>query len=126
MTDKDVLERFVAIIGVGKVFPITPRQPHHKPAWQWYTTEFDFYVVANLLRPFLGARRARAIDDAIKRRADYVAEKTEKARCKVCGTFFERDFRRGKPILFCSADCRKKRTAPVPALVRSIARPETF
>lgn len=125
LVDTDVLDKFVRIVGVGKVVPITPRQATHQWAWQWYTTEEEFYVVANMLRPHLGKRRAQAIDDCIAKRAAYVQLKTTPVPCKVCSKIFERAFVKGKPVLFCSTICRVRRNPPM-SLIRAIARPETF
>lgn len=62
MTDKDVVERFRDVVGVGKIY----FEPHkkHKPAWNWVL--FRQAEVRDLLDkflPLLGERRAcRALD----------------------------------------------------------------
>jgi hypothetical protein len=59
-TDKDVLERFVKIVGVGNILdykrggvsPLTK-----KDGWQWSVSGKKALPVAEMLRPYLGARR---------------------------------------------------------------------
>jgi hypothetical protein len=35
MTDKDVIDRLAAVSGVGTVYAVKARKPHHKQAWAW-------------------------------------------------------------------------------------------
>jgi hypothetical protein len=35
MTDKDIIDRLVTVSGVGTVYALRSRQPHHKQAWAW-------------------------------------------------------------------------------------------
>lgn len=57
-TDKDVLDRFARIVGVGRVNPKIPNGYGHKAQWVWMAQSIaEFAYVVNLLGPFLGERR---------------------------------------------------------------------
>ena len=65
-TDRDVLERFCAVVGVGAIYQRAQQKPHHKPAWQWGTGRLsDVQHVLGLLRPWLGVRRGAKADDVL-------------------------------------------------------------
>jgi hypothetical protein len=58
MTDRDVVERFVAIVGVGKVNPPRQIRPTDKPFHEWAVQNApDVRAVIALLLPYLGQRR---------------------------------------------------------------------
>lgn len=63
MTDRDVLERFSRIVGVGKVTPI-PRghwsKPHYKDQFKWLVCAYaDVMMIHEKFKPWLGERRAK-------------------------------------------------------------------
>lgn len=64
-TDLDVLERFAAIVEVGIVFIDTsPKKEHHKQRWVWRVQKRDdFKYFAELVRPFLGKRRTKRLEE---------------------------------------------------------------
>jgi hypothetical protein len=60
MCDEDVLQRFAAIVGVGKVTPVAPRKdkPHWKPQFIWYVNAWpNIVAVLSRFLPHLGLRR---------------------------------------------------------------------
>lgn len=63
-TDADVLRRFELVVGMGRVRPLTPQQPHHKAAWEWKVSrEVEVRALFALFEPYLGERRrARALE----------------------------------------------------------------
>jgi len=67
-TDREMLERFHRIIGVGIIRPAyigsQKRRAHHKDAWRWrVTNRTDAEHVLRLLKPWLSPRRlARATE----------------------------------------------------------------
>lgn len=66
-TDEDVLRRFVAIVGAGKVYgPYTYSNPKWKPYWQWQAQTYELvqHVVA-LLWPWLCTRRRAQAAEAL-------------------------------------------------------------
>lgn len=69
-TDKDVLEKFVSIIGLGKVTgPYRQKsfKPHYKDRWQWHLSNSrDIKPLLELWLPFLGARRNKKAIEALK------------------------------------------------------------
>lgn len=71
MTDKDVVERFFAIVGVGKIVPASKTKltkPHYKPQWMWRAqSRSDFETAFFLLRPWLCNRRRRKGDEILRR-----------------------------------------------------------
>jgi len=59
MTDKDVIDRVLATVGVGKVVPIKKERDHHKQAWEWRLSKrIHTYPLLVKLLPFMGERRA--------------------------------------------------------------------
>ena len=71
MTDFDVLERFVEIIGVGKISPRKIRESRHKQRYIWEVrTHMDVKNVLELLLPWLGTRRKTRAGQAITRIAE--------------------------------------------------------
>jgi hypothetical protein len=64
MTDRDVVERFAAIMGCGNIYVHKPGTGSHKPCPTWCLYEAEKVCeVIELLLPWLGARRrARALE----------------------------------------------------------------
>jgi hypothetical protein len=69
MADEDVVRRFAAEVGAGKVSgPIKRGREHWKPMWRWLTTNrAEIEAVLHELRPYLGDRRAEKANQAIIR-----------------------------------------------------------
>jgi len=59
MADRDVVERFAAIVGFGTVRgPIAPQEAHWSPTWEWYTQRRDTCrSLIALFLPYFGERR---------------------------------------------------------------------
>jgi hypothetical protein len=64
MTDRDVVERFQAVIGFGKIHVHRPGTNGHKPVPTWCVYEAEKVVeFIELVLPFLGSRRyAKALE----------------------------------------------------------------
>lgn len=60
MTDRDVVERFHRVVGVGSVSgPHTESKPHYKPYWLWRLYGRDAVeALGNRFLPWLGDRRS--------------------------------------------------------------------
>jgi hypothetical protein len=64
MTDEDVVLRFAAVVGVGRVRgPIKKQRAHYKDQWQWcVSSRADVVLFLEMVLPWLGERRcARAL-----------------------------------------------------------------
>lgn len=59
MTDRDVVERFAKIVGMGTVRgPVDRGNKEWKPIWEWYVQRAsEVRAVVALFRPWLGERR---------------------------------------------------------------------
>ena len=57
MTDKEPLDRFASIIGIGNVAGPYIRDERHSPSWAWTISGRRAEAVAERLIPLLGARR---------------------------------------------------------------------
>ena len=74
MTDEDVVFRFAAIFGVGKVYgpysyknDSNRRREHHKQYWRWSVSDKEgVTTVAKMLLPFMGQRRSAILNEAIE------------------------------------------------------------
>ena len=107
MTDRDVVERFFQVVGVGRCFePKLTALPHWKKTWEWTTDRHDEVVqVMELLVPWgthryleLMSQRAAAAEQALAPRA-----------CNECGEMFSpTSIRHGLRQRFCSTYCRSK------------------
>lgn len=67
-TDRDVLERFARVVGVGTVAtsPRLKKQAHHKAQWSWVVSrKDDVRKVYELLKPWLGSRRRAQAESAL-------------------------------------------------------------
>ncbi len=64
MTDRDVVERFCKIVGVGKVLPAKPSKAHYKPLFEWTCQRReDVHNILDTFLPYFGDRRAhKALD----------------------------------------------------------------
>lgn len=129
MTDLDVMERFLEIVGVGKISKIGRKQKgHHKDAWQWWTTEEEFHAVFNLLKEWLHPRRVEAAETAIAMRKNYVDSRTKNLTCALCGSPYTGKHQKGGPSKYCSDECRRYRPSKPSkaqmALVRAVAQPQ--
>jgi hypothetical protein len=57
-TDRDVLFRFMAIVGFGNVHERKKQEPHHKDAWVWQSTKHESFVkLLEMFMPYLCERR---------------------------------------------------------------------
>lgn len=66
--DKDVLDAFASVVGVGKVLgPYGPYKNNQvKPQWRWQVSaKADVLHVIDLLRPYMLERRAQRMDEVL-------------------------------------------------------------
>lgn len=70
MCDRDVVERFAAIMGCGKVTKGDRREeqnPRHRAIWRWGTAKrADCLRIARMLLPYLGERRTAKAREIIE------------------------------------------------------------
>lgn len=65
-TDRDVLERFQAVLGVGHIRKHSPGDERWRQSWQWGTGKFEHaQYVACLLWPWLCERRRGQVHEAL-------------------------------------------------------------
>lgn len=110
MTDRDVVERFNRVLGVGNTNPrrrTKSTQTHWKDQWVWRAGGTGALALYEQLRPYLGERR--------RRRGDEVAKMVEISRltfahlprpCEGCGESFIPKKQAGTK--FCSDRCRDR------------------
>jgi len=86
-TDRDVLERFHMIVGVGGVtFHHRGARPHHKPCWAWHLSARDkVEALLSSFMPWLGQRRRAKAQEALA----LLAEQRQIRKCEYCGGSFE-------------------------------------
>lgn len=75
MIDRDVVERFARAVGAGSVTYIAPREAHHKPQWQWMSTNYEVvqWLVIRFW-PLLGERRREQAKRALQTIQEYKQE----------------------------------------------------
>lgn len=90
-TDRDVVERFGEVVGVGTVREKTKGPAwldHHKTQWRWQAGADDAVTVARLLMPHLGTRRSKRGLELIEARERLVDLVTHERVCPGCGVSF--------------------------------------
>ena len=59
MTDRDVIEKFIEVVGYGSYSIVPPQQSHHKESYAWETSKAtEVRRIAAAMLPYLGLRRA--------------------------------------------------------------------
>ena len=74
ITDLDVLQKFQAIWGTGKIVgPYgSKKYPNAKPFWRWSTHSWDeFIAIAGAMRPWFGERRGARYDFILSRMPEH-------------------------------------------------------
>lgn len=82
MTDRDVVERFAAIMGCGAIGMVKPGTGGSKAVFEWriYEAEKVRELIA-LLLPFLGERRRARANEVIAKIADVRLHNEKKTHC---------------------------------------------
>ena len=69
MTDEDVMERFVNVVGYGNLigpYHAPCRQPHHKAVWYWKVGKrIEVSRILKMFLPHFGKRRSKKAIEAI-------------------------------------------------------------
>jgi hypothetical protein len=65
MTDEDVMRKAHALMGIGHVASVRPRQAHHRPSWKLIAKGEPAIHLMLRLRPLMGERRQQQIDRAL-------------------------------------------------------------
>lgn len=85
MTDRDVVERFAAIVGVGNLSvhdPPAHRAKGWKPLYTWCVYEAEkVRVVIALLLPYMGERRRAKAEEVLRLGADIQSHNAKKTHC---------------------------------------------
>ena len=68
-TDKDVLEEFARVVGIGNILPnTTKKEEHHKDQWCWIASRTqDVMELYILFKPWLKARRTLQAEVALQK-----------------------------------------------------------
>lgn len=83
MTDRDVVERFAAIVGMGNIYAAgAPQKAHWKPTYTWcvYEAEKVRDLIA-LFMPYLGERRRAKAEEVLRLGADVQSHNAVKTHC---------------------------------------------
>jgi hypothetical protein len=84
MTDRDVVERFAAIVGCGSISVRTfsGEHAHWKPAFDWCVYEAEkVREVIELLLPYMGERRRAKALEVLEMGADVRSHNEKKTHC---------------------------------------------
>lgn len=74
MTDHDVVRRFHAVVGVGRLEPKKTYADHHLPQLMWRVTDrAGVEHVLDLFRPWLGPRRLARAETILRLQAETTA-----------------------------------------------------
>lgn len=100
MTDYDVVERFVAVVGVGRIISRPGRKPEHRPFHTWSISGRKCGPVLELLMDGFGKRRRAKAEDALAALAQTKTANRDKTHCPLghpyddANTWRYRGFRR--------------------------------
>ncbi len=71
MTDRDVVQRFQAVVGIGAIYPRPPMKENWKPQWTWSVGSFEHVqAIIAMLWPWLCSRRRAKARLVLKRYHD--------------------------------------------------------
>lgn len=106
-TDRDVLEKFAAIVKCGAIHSRKRQQPHHKDQWIWTVTRrHEVKRLFALFEPWLCDRRLTRGRQLMVEIAK-IDERRLMAPCAVCGNpVVSGDL--GSPRTYCSRSCRAR------------------
>src|SRR5579872_2209021 len=92
MTDKDVVEKFAALIGRGS-FGSRARYANRKQEWGWRLRGSDVVIeMAQAFWPYLGERRRARFDEIMAKRLAFIGDATAPRVCPGCGKEFRPDW----------------------------------
>lgn len=67
MSDKDVIDKFLEVIGCGSLYYQAPKGPTYKPSWRWHIQDMPGVRKAlNKLLPYLMSRRTSKANEMLK------------------------------------------------------------
>ncbi len=103
-TDKDVIDRFREIAGVGGIGG-WQGEPPRKYTHQWYADGEAADQWLRTMLPYLGLRRTARAKELLAARARYIADATAPRQCIICGATFTQKFGPGWRRKYCSKPC---------------------
>lgn len=106
MTDRDVMERFISIIGSRATLTMSKlRDPKYKTIFQWACLYDEFEPLCELFRPWLCNRRLNKMTEVLEKRLALFEPRT----CKHCREKFAPSRARGnRGKKYCSVECRNE------------------
>ena len=126
MTDRDVVERFAAVVGSGNLRLGQPGTGGWKACWEWrmYGAS-DVAELAVTFRPYFGDRRRAKADEVIAAAALIGPPPAERTHCPsghaYAGTNLVIEMRRGRPVRRCRT-CDNRRARERAARRKAAAR----
>jgi hypothetical protein len=83
MTDRDIVERFHAVMGFGTIRDKASTNPRHRHQWMWAAnSRAEFERTVTLFRPWLGERRLARAQEILEH---LVATDYKEMTCAYCG-----------------------------------------
>lgn len=79
--DKDVFDRFVAIVGVGSVRLERLLPSQHRDRWVWQITGKSAKPILEMLLPWMGKRRREAVERGLRLVQEIGPTNAEKTHC---------------------------------------------
>lgn len=111
MTDKDVVDRLHAIVGIGSVIYLPRRKTMRKDAWCWEASGKPAIELARKLEPWLGMRRRKRLHELLAARRLVEDWVTRPRTCDECGQTFRPTYSAKAHVQrFCNKTCRHGHT----------------
>lgn len=109
MCDRDVVERFARIVGVGRIaLRAAQPQKNQREFWDWGVSGDDAVALAERLLPFLGERRTRRGHETLDARRARVEQATVPRACRNCGAIFSPTYsKQASRRVFCGIQCNR-------------------
>lgn len=108
-TDRDVIDRFCRVLGIGRVYTIKKPSAAGKTMYHWTAAgPENLRQVYELFSPYLGERRRARAEEIMLLRAKWEASRATDATCEECGMIYRRANHRSTVQRFCSRRCRDK------------------
>jgi LAGLIDADG-like domain len=111
MTDRDVVERFRAVLGTGQISSQPPgRNRRTKTLWRVDVGDVaEVMRIIDLFYPYLGARRRARADEVLEVLRARIEAATQERACPNCGLRFRPPFTpNAKVTKYCSRLCERR------------------
>jgi hypothetical protein len=122
-TDRDVIEKWGAVIGAGYMTPETRKivKPQWKPRWTWLVgQQREAERIMAMFLPHLGIRRTTRWTGLLTESRDLMARRLLRT-CRICNRDYTARTAKGR-LFYCGESCRRRAMSQQRSERRRLAR----